>query len=124
MLSGGDKDRPGLVALIETIIAEAQAIVSARARTYKAMALRPVSRGGGAVAMLFAALMIVQAALAALLVGFVIAVARWLGPAGAALAVFVAALAAAGLLAWLAYGKLRHAFDFSDVPPVVEESRP
>jgi hypothetical protein len=76
---------------------DARAFASAEAGLYKAVALRRVSLAkNGAVAMV-AALLLVNAALIALLVGFAMQLAKWVGPAFGGLIVF-AVVAAIGFV--------------------------
>jgi hypothetical protein len=68
---------------------DARAFASAEAGLYKAVALRRVGLAKNGVIALVAALFLVNAALIALLVGFAMQLAKWVGPALGGLIVFV-----------------------------------
>lgn len=87
--------------LVGQLPAEVGALVKAEVALYRAEAIKKAVGYGVAVAFLVGALLVAGSAITALFVGLILTLATLIGPGLATLAVVVAALAIAGLLAWL-----------------------
>lgn len=105
-----ETDDDGVGAVIVQVAEDAKAYVAAQVALYKALAgarLRAAKSGliFGAVAAVLA-----MTALGALLVGLIFSLATLMGPLGATAVVVLVVLAVAGLLGWMAAGRLSKAF--------------
>jgi hypothetical protein len=92
----------GLPALIGQLFEDALALARAEVRLGKARAYDLLRRSRTALILLIAALLLVQGAVMALMIGLVLALAPLVGPAFAGLILMALALLLAALLAWLA----------------------
>ena len=86
---------------------DARGFARAEIGLYKSIAKRRAGKAAGGLAALVGAFLLVNAALIALLVSFVIALALHIGPVLAGLAVFVVVAVIAGLLARWGAGKMQ-----------------
>ncbi|MGN6123353.1 MAG: phage holin family protein [Sphingomonas oligoaromativorans] len=92
----------GLPGLIGQLFEDALALARAEVRLAKSRAYDVLRRSRTALVLLGCALMLVQGAIVALMLGFVLALAPIVGPAWAGVILLVAALVLAGLLGWAA----------------------
>jgi len=92
----------GLPALLRQLIDDARNVARAETRLFKARVFDFVRRSRSAIILLLAALLAVQGAVVALMVGLVLQLAPIVGAAFAGAIVMVAVLLVAGLLAWTA----------------------
>ena len=93
---------PGLPALFRQLIDDARNVVRAETHLVKARAFDLARRSRSAVLLLIIALLAVQGAVVAVMVGLVMQLAPLVGAAWAGVIVMVALLLIAGLLAWVA----------------------
>lgn len=93
---------PGLPALFRRLIDDARNVVRAETHLIKARAFDLIRRSRSAIGLLFTALLAVQGAVVALMVGLVLQLAPLVGAAWAGVIVMAALLLIAGLLAWIA----------------------
>lgn len=94
-------------ALFGRLVDDAGQLLRAELDLYRKAAIRRFTRSRSALAAAFAALFIVQGAVAVLLLGFAMELARWIGPALAGLVVFVVAVGLAALLVRFAGRRLQ-----------------
>lgn len=92
----------GLPALLKQLIDDARNVVRAEVHLVKARGFDLVRRSRSAIVLLVVALLAVQGAVVALMVGLVIQLAPLVGGAGAGVIVMAIVLLIAGLLAWAA----------------------
>ncbi len=92
----------GLPGLIGQLFEDALALARAEVRLAKSRAYDLLRRSRTALLLLGCALMLVQGAIVALMMGFVLALAPIVGPAWAGLILLATAMVLAGLLGWLA----------------------
>ncbi|UZK70124.1 phage holin family protein [Sphingomonas sp. S1-29] len=109
MAIGGDPQQPGVTTLVARTVEDAKRWSQAELAYYKALAGDRGGDAGVGIGFGVAALALAQAALIAALVGIVLTLTPVIGPGWATLVVVFATLALAGLLSWLALGKLRRA---------------
>jgi membrane protein implicated in regulation of membrane protease activity len=101
------------------LLEDALALARAEVRLGKARAYDLLRRSRVAILLLGCALLLVQGAVAAAMLGFVLALTPVVGPAWAGLILFVAALLLAALLGWLA---LRYIAGPSEKPETAPEA--
>jgi hypothetical protein len=92
----------GLGGLISQLIEDARDLVRAEIKLLKSKAFDLLHRSRNAIILLAGALCLIFASLVALMLGFVLALARLVGPAWSGLIVFAVGTLLAGLLGWLA----------------------
>jgi hypothetical protein len=105
----GAGDEPGIAALAMQAVEDAKRWTRAEAAYYKALAGERGVDAGVAGGLAVAALSLAQAAIVALLVGLVLTLAPPTGPGVATLIVVATTLAIAGVLAFMALGRVRRA---------------
>ncbi len=93
---------PGLPVLLKQLIEDARNVARAEIDLFKARAFDLVARSRTALVLLVTALLAVQGAVVALMVGLVLQLAPIVGAAFAGLIVTAVLLLIAGLLAWIA----------------------
>ncbi|WP_197054228.1 phage holin family protein [Sphingomonas sp. 37zxx] len=108
-MSSNDPDQPGVATLVARTVEDAKRWSRAEIAYYKALAGDRGKDVGTGMGLGIAAIVLGQAALIAALVGIVLTLSPLIGPGWATLAVVLATLALAGLLAWMAVGKMRRA---------------
>ncbi len=97
---------PGVAGLFHQLVDDGKGLVRAEVNLYKQIALYRASKAKYGIAALVAAPVLVLAGLVAMLVGFVIGLARSVGPVGAGIIVFAATGAIGYLLVRFATVKL------------------
>lgn len=115
--AGADPAEDSFVALFSRLIDDAERFVRAELQLYRAQLFARLKEGRTAIIMIALAFFLGQSAMVAFLVGMVATLRGPLGPAGATAVVVLGALAVAGLLAWLAVGRLRRATEVKDRVP-------
>src|ERR1700754_243536 len=114
----------GLPALIGQLFEDALALARAEVRLGKARAYDLLRRSRTALVLLVGALLLVQAAVIALVLGLVLTLVPLVGPAFAGLILMAAALLLAALLAWLAVRQIAVPADKAAPPPLPTETAP
>jgi hypothetical protein len=97
------QEQEGIGTLLGRLIEDGKGFARAEIGYYRTLALAKLAEAKTGVVLGAGALAIALAALTALLVGLILTLATLVGPGLATLIVIGAALAAAGLLGWLAY---------------------
>lgn len=92
----------GLPALLRQLIDDARNVARAETRLFKARIFDLVRRSRSAIGLLLVALLAVQGAVVALMVGLVLQLAPLVGAAWSGVIVMVTMMLLAGLLAWIA----------------------
>ncbi len=105
------------VALFSRLIDDAERFVRAELQLYRAQLFARLKEGRTAIIMIAVAFFLGQSAMVALLVGLVATLREPMGPAAATAVVVLGALGIAGLLGWLAVGRLRKATEVKDRRP-------
>jgi hypothetical protein len=113
-------DSESLGSLFGRLIADGRALIGAELDLYRSIALRRLSGSRRVVLLVAGGMLVIAGSVTALLVGFVIALARLIGPLCAALAIGVGGIVAGLLLLWLAV----HYFQRIGDDPDEEEERP
>lgn len=111
----GDDD--SIAALFTRAIDDVERFVRAEIRLYRAQFFARVGEARNGILMIMTSFLLAQSALIALLVGLVVILRPSLGAIGATAAVVGGSLAIAGLLGWLAIGKIRRATEIADERP-------
>jgi fatty acid desaturase len=101
----GPVEESSIGELFGRLAEDGKAYVRAEANLYRAIALRRVGQARNGAIALVAALLLVNAALIALLVGFALQLGKWIGPALGGLVVFLVVAAVGFLL--VRYGAAR-----------------
>lgn len=88
----------GIGTLFSRLIDEGRELVRAEINLYRQITLNRLLRSRAAVVLAVAAVLLAQGAVTALLIGFVLGLAQWLGPVGSGLVVAAIGLVIAALL--------------------------
>lgn len=98
MLTPGPETDERIGTLFTRLIDDGGRLIRAEIELYRQMSLHRLLRSRLAVALAITAILLIQGSVVALLMGFVLGLARWLGPVGAGIVVCVAGLAVGALL--------------------------
>lgn len=116
MLDPTSYDQRSLGELFGQLVEEGKGFARAEVGLYKARAQVAAKRSGMAAALGGAALVLTIGAVGALLVGLILTLETLVGPLAATLIVVVAALAVAGVLGMMAYGRIKVALKPEQAP--------
>ena len=98
MLAPGPDSDEGIGTLFTRLIDDGGRLIRAEIELYRQMSIHRLLRSRLAVVLAVTAILLIQGSVVALLVGFAIGLARWLGPVGAGIAVCIVGLAVGALL--------------------------
>lgn len=105
-----------VASLFAMLIEDAENFVRAEVTLYRASIVARLTEARSAIVMILASFLLAQAAIIAFLVGLLVILLPYLGAAGATAAVVGSGLGMAGLLAFLAIGRLRKATQIDETP--------
>ncbi len=106
-----------IIALFTRLVDDAETFVRAEISLYRANLFSRLGEARTAIIMLLTSFLIAQSAIIALLVGLVVILRPSFGAVGATATVVVGGISVAGVLAWLAIGKLTRITDVADKTP-------
>lgn len=109
-------DDEGVGALISRAVAEGRDYASAEIGYWRALLADRFADVRGTVILGVAALLVINAAVIALILGLLLVLSPLIGPGGATAIVVIVALAVAGLLGWMAMKRLQRVTRSRDVP--------
>lgn len=98
MLAPGPETDEGIGTLFTRLIDDGGRLIRAEIELYRQISIHRLLRSRLAVVLFVTAILLLQGSVVVLLVGFVLGLARWLGPVGAGAAVCLVGLAVGALL--------------------------
>lgn len=111
-----DHDNVSIAALFARLIDDAERVVRAELRLYRAEFISRVGAARSAIVLIVVALLLAQAALIAMVLGLLLILRHPLGEVGATILIVLVSLGIAALLVRVALGKVRQITDFKDKP--------